>query len=226
MASGPFGSSFNGGRVACIGLAGLAFYAWVVTLGGGGANSATPDRIFGDCLTYIPAGYGRGAHWEPRPCDQPGVIEVRPGEEAPPPPPSCVAAGMDGILATIRTRESGGRYGVGPNAGGASGAYQFIQSTWNATARRAGRPDLAGTSPYRATPADQDTVARQHVTEALGGTDDPARIPVVWYVGSFPPAAPYSWDTVPNPGAGNRLTVRDYQSAWMATYRDITGGCP
>ncbi len=35
------------------------------------------------------------------------------------------------ILATIRYVESRGNYGAPPNKGGASGAYQFIASTWD-----------------------------------------------------------------------------------------------
>ena len=39
------------------------------------------------------------------------------------------------------------------------GAYQFLASTWNITARHAGRLDLVGVIPSNASPADQDAMA-------------------------------------------------------------------
>ncbi|HUY22061.1 MAG TPA: transglycosylase family protein [Acidimicrobiales bacterium] len=55
--------------------------------------------------------------------------------------------------------ESGGNYAaVSPN-GMYMGAFQFSQATWNSAARAAGRPDLVGVPPDRASKADQDTVA-------------------------------------------------------------------
>ena len=39
------------------------------------------------------------------------------------------------------------------------GAYQFSRSTWNNTARHAGRPDLVGVDPASASVADQDSLA-------------------------------------------------------------------
>jgi muramidase (phage lysozyme) len=41
----------------------------------------------------------------------------------------------------------------------ASGAYQFLPATWDATARRAGRYDLVGVPPNEATQRDQDAMA-------------------------------------------------------------------
>ena len=75
---------------------------------------------------------------------------------AAPPPPAPPAAArprwvfpipkdIGHILLTIRTLESGGRYDVPPNNGRASGAYQFIASTWNNYARLPARipgPDV------------------------------------------------------------------------------------
>jgi hypothetical protein len=39
------------------------------------------------------------------------------------------------------------------------GAFQFSQSTWNLAAQLAGRPDLIGVPPNRASKADQDQLA-------------------------------------------------------------------
>jgi hypothetical protein len=39
------------------------------------------------------------------------------------------------------------------------GAYQFARSTWDAIASQAGRHDLVGVAPNRASVADQDAMA-------------------------------------------------------------------
>lgn len=75
------------------------------------------------------------------------------GAEAP--APSETKAGF---LACVRKAESHDDYGA-VNRHGYYGAYQFNQGTWDRTARHAGRPDLAGLRPDRASPADQDLLA-------------------------------------------------------------------
>jgi hypothetical protein len=62
-------------------------------------------------------------------------------------------------LACIRQRESGGNYSVVSSNGLYYGAYQFSLSTWDGTARHAGRGDLVGVKPNVAAPADQDAMA-------------------------------------------------------------------
>ncbi len=113
------------------------------------------------------------------------------------------------ILDTIRTVESGGNYTAPPNGGGASGAYQYIDSTWN---------DSGGyESAYLAPPEVQDARAASDVQSVLATYGDIAFVPVVWY---WPRAAtdPTQLDIVPIPGAGNRLTVREYQTRWLNVY--------
>lgn len=67
---------------------------------------------------------------------------------------------MGEYLNCVRQRESGGNYGIHNTEGsGASGAYQFLQSTWNSTVRQAGRIDLIGKDPASVSPADQDAMA-------------------------------------------------------------------
>jgi peptidoglycan hydrolase CwlO-like protein len=64
----------------------------------------------------------------------------------------------DPFLACTRARESGGRYdAISPS--GYYGAYQFLPSTWDSTAVHAGRLDLVGELPSRASPYDQDETA-------------------------------------------------------------------
>ena len=113
------------------------------------------------------------------------------------------------ILDTIRTVESGGNYTAPKNTGGASGAYQYIDSTWN---------DHGGyKSAYLAPPEVQDARAANDVQAILATYGDVAFVPVVWY---WPVAArdPAQLDIVPMPSAGNRLTVREYQQHWLSVY--------
>jgi Transglycosylase-like domain len=87
---------------------------------------------------------------------------------APPPrvsvpaPPSRAGSGShhnDPFLSCVRQRESRGNYGVINPAGPWYGAYQFLASTWNITARHAGRLDLVGVLPSNASASDQDDMA-------------------------------------------------------------------
>jgi hypothetical protein len=65
----------------------------------------------------------------------------------------------DPFLVCIRHRESRGNYRVINPQGPWYGAYQFLASTWNVTARHAGRLDLVGVLPSDASPYDQDEMA-------------------------------------------------------------------
>jgi Transglycosylase-like domain len=65
----------------------------------------------------------------------------------------------DPFLTCVRGRESGGNYAAVNPAGPYLGAYQFLQSTWNATANHMGRSNLVGVPPNIATQYDQDDVA-------------------------------------------------------------------
>jgi peptidoglycan hydrolase CwlO-like protein len=64
----------------------------------------------------------------------------------------------DPFLVCTRARESGGNYGI-VSSSGYYGAYQFLPSTWDVTANHAGRPDLVGVLPSRASAYDQDELA-------------------------------------------------------------------
>jgi hypothetical protein len=128
--------------------------------------------------------------------------------------PSTIPTELGAILATIRQMESGGDYTAQARGSTASGAYQFIDSTWN------------GYGGYRraadAPPPVQDAKAVEFATAILerhGG--DVAAIPVTWYIGRVPVGAEY--DRVPRPDAGNRLTPREYQQRWLALYEWMLG---
>lgn len=146
-----------------------------------------------------------------------------PTTAAPPPPPPAPAprnisvdpAQLGHILATIRYLESRGDYTAPPNRGNASGAYQFIASTWD---------DYGGyPHAYLAPPHVQDERAALDVAKFLERFDnDVSMIPVMWY---FPAAAndPSLMDVVPMPWAGNKLTIREYQVRWLGVFSFLSG---
>lgn len=88
-----------------------------------------------------------------------------PSPTAPPPSSAPSSSAPGGFLACVRHHESRGIYtvtdGADPGAELNMGAYQFSQSTWDNTARHAGRPDLVGIPPNEAAPADQDRMAAE-----------------------------------------------------------------
>jgi len=137
---------------------------------------------------------------------------------APAPAPQQVIAypsEMANILATIRYLESRGDYTAPPNKGRASGAYQFITSTWN---DYAGYPEA-----YLAPPEIQDERAAADVTKFLAQwNNDVSMVPVMWY---YPRASRdvELMDIVPVPSAGNILTVREYQQRWLGVWAFLSG---
>jgi hypothetical protein len=141
----------------------------------------------------------------------------------PEPPTSCSATGaeadIDAIAATIRTRESNDDYQAHADGSTASGAYQFTDGTW---ARYGGYAHA-----WQAPPEVQDAAAAEHISGILAANGGEASaVPVVWYIGYLPPPEDLAWDTIPSPGAGNRLTPRQYQDAWLATYANLTNAAP
>jgi len=60
----------------------------------------------------------------------------------------------EGFRKCVMARESGGNYKVDGRWG--SGAYQFVQSTWNSAMQKAGKPEWTGVRPHKAPPYVQD----------------------------------------------------------------------
>ncbi|WP_040492719.1 M23 family metallopeptidase [Ilumatobacter nonamiensis] len=123
---------------------------------------------------------------------------------------------IDTILRTIRTLESGDDYRAEAAGSTASGAYQFIDSTWDGY----GGYQRASSAP----PEVQDAKAAEMVRGTLGEHEgNVSAVPVVWYVGGVPAAGSSRWDEVPVPDAGNVLTPRQYQARWIDKYQDLLG---
>jgi hypothetical protein len=143
------------------------------------------------------------------------------GENAPSNQPLNVTGTTGQILATIRKRESNGNYQAQARGSSASGAYQFIDSTWRAMASKFN----IGTEYPRAVaapPAVQDAVAAAYVNDILqknGG--NVAVVPLVWYTGNaqgrMSPAA-----LAVNGG----LTPEVYQRSWLAEFARQGGSAP
>jgi murein DD-endopeptidase MepM/ murein hydrolase activator NlpD len=120
---------------------------------------------------------------------------------------------LGAVLAAIRAIESGGDYTAESATSSASGAYQFIDSSWGGY----GGYGRASHAP----PAVQDAKAAEWASAILarnGG--DVSTVPVTWYLGHVPVGA--EWDTVP-PQAGNVLTPREYHDRWMQEYAALVG---
>jgi hypothetical protein len=98
---------------------------------------------------------------------EPVAAPTAPPEPTPPPAPVSAAPPAGAVsphhnhpfLVCTRQIESNGNYSIVSSNGLWHGAYQFLPSTWNATASHAGRTDLVGVLPSRASAYDQDEMA-------------------------------------------------------------------
>ena len=140
---------------------------------------------------------------------------------------------VETILLTIRTKESGNDYTEdlmnnpaaqaaarrrGHSKASASGAYMFIDSSWQNLTKKYG----IGTQYQRAVhapPNVQDRVAATYINEILarnGG--DISAVPAEWYAGTSKKLS--AQDIAQN----NGLTVEAYQRKWLAEYARLGGG--
>lgn len=129
---------------------------------------------------------------------------------------------MDIILKTLRIHESNENYTDPPNdkAGkGASGAYQFLRSSWNLKLSKdvwSQHGDFAAGA-YTAPPNVQDLVAKAWVEYYIVKSSIDL-LGVQWFLGKIPKGA--EWDQVPS---GNVITPREYQRRWMKLYNFLLG---
>lgn len=161
------------------------------TGGGVSHTSATPDIGTGQALAYSTAS----------PTTQNGTTQTT--------QPLGDSTQVDQFLNAIKAHESGGNYQAYNSAGGASGAYQYIQSTWSSYAKAAGYAQYANGPASQAPPQVQDAVARYNATELFNQSHSWKTAAESWY---YPAWAndPTKQNSVPYPSAGNTLTIGDY----------------
>lgn len=126
----------------------------------------------------------------------------------------AIPGSTESILATIRKTESGSYAGdyLAKNAtSSASGAYQYIDKTWQTEAARAGVDINQYPRAFMAPPGIQDMVARQNV-ERITQQYGAGAVPNVWYTGRAS-------------GMGNPAVSPDqlaaYQQKWNANASGI-----
>lgn len=135
-------------------------------------------------------------------------------------PPSM--GGMGGgndpnkILSTIRQMESGNNYQAQNPTSSASGAYQFIDSTWQSLTKKLG----IGTEFKKAKdapPAIQDQVASAYLQDILGQAGgDISKVPTAWFTGNVQGKS----------SAVSQEEVAKYVQKWMGIYSQMPGGTP
>ena len=113
------------------------------------------------------------------------------------------------ILETIKARESRGDYTIQNKTSSASGAYQFIDSTWKSRAQAAGVDTKMYPRAKDAPPEIQDKVADKYVSDILKQVNnDVSKVPVVWYTGN-----PQGKNSSVSPEQ-----LQQYVAGWMKEY--------
>ena len=145
-----------------------------------------------------------------------GTVPTRPTEAT---SSGASMSDSDRILATIRQRESSGNYNAQAKGSTASGAYQFIDSTWQGLTKKYGIGQEFGKA--KLAPKEiQDAIAKAYVNDILkeaGG--DVSKVPLAWYTGNT--QGKMSASAL---AANNGLTPEAYQSKWMGAYNKQMSG--
>jgi hypothetical protein len=131
----------------------------------------------------------------------------------------AVPGSTEAILATIRKTESGsyaGNYLAQNASSSASGAYQYIDSTWRAQATKAGVDIGQYPRAFMAPPGVQDMVARQNV-EGITQQYGAGAVPNVWYTGRA--------SGIGNPAVSPEQ-LSAYQQKWNANAQGMQAPLP
>jgi cell wall-associated NlpC family hydrolase len=143
------------------------------------------------------------------PATAPLATLAQAGQGATSPAAGPGADAVDQFLASVKQHESGGNYKAYNAGGGASGAYQYIDSTWAGAAKDAGFGQYAGGSASSAPPDVQDAVARHMALSYYNQYGSWKNAAEAWYMPSMAGNAA-DQNTVPYPSAGNTETIGKY----------------
>ncbi len=127
---------------------------------------------------------------------------------------------LTAFLQAERQTESGGNYSAYNSGGGASGAYQYIQSTWSAEATDAGYAAYANAPAGDAPPSVQDAVAAYDATQKYATYQNWNNVAEAWYYPAWAGVPQYQ-NSVPYPSAGNTVTIGAYGAEVVNTMNKI-----
>jgi hypothetical protein len=125
---------------------------------------------------------------------------------------------VEKILATIRMKESRNNYTAFNTESTASGAYQFLDSTWKSLTKKYGIGEKYARA--KDAPSDiQDQVARRYVQDILKQSGGDVRaVPLAWYTGNI------QGNISAAALAANRgMLPETYANSWMDTYNRAGG---
>lgn len=124
----------------------------------------------------------------------------------------------ESIMKTIRQRESSNKYDAQSKSSSASGAYQFIDKTWQGLTKQFG-VGQEYTRAVFAPPNVQDQVARLYVQDILRRNNNRIEaVPREWYAG------PKGYLTERELAVNRGLTVEKYIDMWMGSHNRVNRG--
>ena len=117
------------------------------------------------------------------------------------------------ITDTIKQKESGNNYRAQAKTSTASGAYQFVDDTWQSLTKKYG----IGTEFSKAklaSPEIQDMIAAKYVEEIMRDNNgDVSKVPLVWFTGNK-----YGQMSKAALKANRGLNAQKYQNDWISVY--------